>query len=527
MTDRLTRRGGQRTKPLHEALIQETEQRDNSLDATTDSDDDSTHGLPQPSMSTLGMLRCGKQSLCSCATRSVRKRSSSISSWCPNPITHGWHTVNRLYSSLTQYTLSPSSASSSSSEVLVEEQHALTMTKQAEADDETPETRSSPDSSPASGAPKVIQIINHQATERFDDDSKLLVSNETSSFNALTTLDTPPVVDEDECCTLASSEKSAASRLPDYTKCVATLPDISPLECLYQTDQQQRHAEDDDSSAADLDFFPPVEHPSDIKVHFFLRMPIASKLMSGRPRSDVPQNILSKSTKHSTASTPRAPRANKKASRRTSSSSDNMSADSNDYVVPLGNPGMSRENSVEHLEKMGNDWAGFRSPIQKRRGSMENSLSPPVVESNDLGTHPAHESDERVVPLKDNEYGIITPLRSETSDDEGLGYGYRQAYSDSDLVTGDHYQKNEPRQKKRMQRRSSFVAGSKIERFDCTDHSTSQNQNKPPNNRQRRRGRKQRGGTANDTASYTEWKIDLMVNGYTSNKASSHDYERS
>ena len=520
MTDRLTRRGGQRAKPLHEALIQETEQHNNFHDAITESDDDDddiTHDLPQQSMSTLGILRCGKKSLCSCASRSVTRRGSSVSSWCPNPITYGWYSVNYLYWSLTQSTLSPSS------EVLVEEQDALTTTKQAEADDETPETRSSPHSSPVSGAPKTIQIIIHQATDRLlpltnlhDDDFKLIVSHETASSNALTIQDTSLDEEEDESCTsLASSEKSAPSRLPDYAKCVATLPDTSPLEYLYPTDQQQRHDEDDDSTVADLDFFPPIDHPSDIKVQFFLRMPIASKLKSGRHRSDVPQNILSKSSRHPTAPTiTHVPRVNRKSSRRRSSSSDNKSVDSTDYVVPLGDPTMSRENSVENLEKMGNDWVGFRSPIQKRRNSVESSPGPSLDESIDLSTHPTPEPVESVlVPLKDDDFGVVTPLRSNTSEDEGLGYGYRQAYSDSDLVDQDP-QKNESRQKHRMQRRSSFVAGSKIERFDCSDHPTSQNKKNSPNNHhhQLRRGRKQRGGAANDAASYTKWKIYLMVN---------------
>jgi hypothetical protein len=364
-----------------------------------------------------------------------------------------------------------------------------------------------------------------------------------SNSNALTTLDTLELELEDDCdekdessCTLASSsEKSSASILPDYTKSIATLPDTSPLECFDQTDQQ-RQDNDDSSAAANLDFFPPIEHPSDIQVQFVLRVPTTSKLKSGRQRSDVPQNILSKSSRNSTTTSHRVPRANRKSSRQRSVSSDNNNINSNsnnpsdsnnkDYeLTSIGDPTMSRENSVENLEKMGNDWAGILPPISKRRNSVESSLSP-SLDTNNISTH-----DEELMPLKKHDSEIITPPKSE-SDDEGLGYGYGQAYSDGEIVEHRDHQ-NQPRRKQRMQRRSSFVAGSKIERFDGGEqHSTSRHNNNPPNNsnhhqqqqQQPRRGRNQhRGGVANDTASCTEWKIDLMVNGYSSNKASSHD----
>jgi hypothetical protein len=471
MTDRLTHRGRQRA-----------EQHGDNSDSDDNDDDNNNstqhaHGLPQHStLCCMSILRCGrKKSLYS---------SKSTSSAAAKSVTHeSWYTVavNRLYgaSSTSQSSTSlPSPSSEQVGVLVVEEQRALTTTtaKQAETDkDETtaPETQSSP--ATLAEAPKTIQVLhsNHQQQQQPPSAEQPLVAlpNLIASFSndALATLET------------MDDEKSVTSRLFDYTKCIAIVPDTSPLKCCLNTNEttgqdENNNSEDATTAGADLDVFPPIEqHPSDMKVQFVLRMPKKSKVKSDCPdrqRSDVPQNILSKPSRHSgsRAANRKPPGRSRSAG---SSKTDSINSNHMEYVVPLlgGNNPMtmaSRENSVENLEKLGNNdsWANCRTPIPKRSYSVESS-------SLDSTTSLSQPGSEEMIPLKgggNDSSGRInaaataspTPLKKSESDN-GLGYGYGSSDDQQPLTSSDD---QPPRSRKqRMGRRQSFVAGSKIERF--------------------------------------------------------------
>jgi hypothetical protein len=149
---------------------------------------------------------------------------------------------------------------------------------------------------------------------------------------------------------------------------------------------------------------------------------------------------------------------------------------------------MSRENSTESLQKVliVADNASLHTPIQQKRINQQPQVYSPA-ETSDSGSQ--HFGELKEIPLKDEA----------TTPDTYGGTLFRHAHSSDEEVD-----EKKSRRAVRMQRRSSFVAGSKIERFDGND----------ANGRSRaRRGRNQRRGTASSTESYTEWKIDLMVNG--------------
>ena len=268
--------------------------------------------------------------------------------------------------------------------------------------------------------------------------------------------------DEETPDTLSGSSVvvPAPPKLVDFSKCRATLPDVSPIEIPF-VGSQGLNDNNDGSSSASEDPFPYEEFHEDF-VHFYLR---------------VPQSKLRKREQASTISpTSPSPRPQfTKMSRRGSNSSDCTDiTPRNNYVAPFPRP-ISRDNSNENI-------AGTLSPHaatgQKQRFNRKEKYN---SRKSEAGTFLG---EEILIPLNDE----VEDLHTEANP--------RQAYSDEDLDMG------KPR-RVRTKRRSSFVAGSKIERFDPNE----------TDGRAQHRRRSQRQAGANDAESYAEWKIDLMVKG--------------
>jgi hypothetical protein len=254
-------------------------------------------------------------------------------------------------------------------------------------------------------------------------------------------------------------------KLLDYSACRAeVIPNESPEEIRFTADLIGSVDDADESSSCDPDMlmFSKPRY-AEQRIQFFLQVP-KTKRHGKEPRAEVTVSPFpSSKTKLS-----------RKTRRRSNSSDTTDVTPRNTYMAPFPFP-MSRENSVDRLESLsGHASPHTGAPIQKRR-LPRNTLGP--------GIAPAGSSlfrEESTIPVKGN---------NASEEDEVLAVKMRQAYSDDELDT-----ERKPRRRVRIQRRSSFVAGSKIERFDGNEGRCRKNH-------------------PNSAESYTEWKLDLMVNG--------------
>jgi hypothetical protein len=265
-------------------------------------------------------------------------------------------------------------------------------------------------------------------------------------------------------------------KLLDYSKCRAPLPDVSPSPIEIRSSIMD---DDDDSSTVDQDLFPSQHYFHDQWIHFYLRVP-KSKLQNNpeeraerqtayalplKGGSTQPRNIKSRRRSNS-------PEKTKIKSRRRSNSSDGTDVTPRKpYVAPFPIP-MNRENSTEQLNLLvaaEPSTTPNHMPIQKQIIARNNER---IVGGGDM-----------VIPINDR-----TPPAGGESD-AALNTHRQPPNSDEEV------EQERACRRVRMQRRSSFVAGSKIERFDCND-SNGRTPHRPRN-----------------AESYTEWKIDLMVNG--------------
>jgi hypothetical protein len=250
--------------------------------------------------------------------------------------------------------------------------------------------------------------------------------------------------------------------------------------------------DDDDSSTVDHDLFPSHRFSDDQWVHYYLRVP-KSKLQNPGERAERKTELLATARGLSPKGGSTAHARNIKSRRRSNSSDKKIksrrrsnSSDCTDvtprkpYVAPFPIP-MNRENSTEQLNLLvaaDPSTPDNHTPLQKQRMARnDRMISPRIPPAPFVG-------EVEMIPINDQ----TKPAGGES---DAAMNNYRQVHSD------DEFELEKPRRKVRMQRRSSFVAGSKIERFDCND----------ANGRTPHRPRR---GTEE---SYTEWKLDLMANG--------------
>jgi hypothetical protein len=311
--------------------------------------------------------------------------------------------------------------------------------------------------------------------------SFLALNNQRGSIQTIETDEETP--DEDHPLAGSSVIVPSSPKMIDYSKCRAPLPDIDPLSSTLSMGYTQ-NLNDDDSSTNNHDTLQ-RSHRSNTnqRVQFALRVPKIKRQLRERkgPKS------LSAAPNFSESVKPRLVPKRPPNRRRSNSSDTTDITPRNAFVAPFPIP-MSRENSTESLQKflIVPDNALLHTPIQRKRINQQPQVSSPA-ETSDSGSY--HLGELMEIPLKEE---------ATTPDNDG-GTPIRHAYSSDEELA-----EKKSRRTVRMQRRSSFVAGSKIERFDGND----------ANGRSRaRRGRNQRRGTASSTESYTEWKIDLMVNG--------------
>ena len=531
MTERLTRRGALRTRPLNDAIPVSS-----SPEEPTTISDDESEGAVALHSAALGlkgkrpcsdppkkerMLRCGSGSrslICHCMTRSLsRKRPRS--SWCPSPASYGLFSLNYCLRIFTQSVSSSAKIRTSLAEEVTE------------TDDETPESRSA-ETVQASLTHSVLlgeQMLSLSASDLVANSDHLLEMVEEKKLQELEPqtdlqdIASPRSISSRKFDSFSSdcNKTSKTRKLPDYSKVMAVLPEVSPIDYTIPANYARNDRDGEESSHDERDFFPSISSTLDQKVYFFMKLP-KSKLKN-RPRTELPDTLSRSHHSHSrnasTSPKKEKPRINGhsiSSSRRRSNSSESREvATAQELKAPIAAPNnLSRQSSEEKIPEVAKTYQSFVSPLpikpslqMQMQMPVGQGLSPSTVDS-------VEEFGEEIVALNDEP--DYRP-RLGDSDDECLGCPDRQAYSDDDMER----ENKAVKRKSRMKRRSSFVAGSKIERFEPIENS----QGKSPIQR-RRRGRNQRRSANNKSDSYTEWKIDLMVNGYTSNVSTSHDYDR-
>ena len=307
----------------------------------------------------------------------------------------------------------------------------------------------------------------------------------------------------------------------DYSRYRAVIPTSNPI-IASQMDNYHNVCDEDETSVADRDYFPPLPgHPNDSKIAFLLKVPKSYR--HGNKSSLHSNKLLSETVKvTSSPSMAQGPRpATKPISGRSlrqsnSSGSTDMIENLTEPDLSLGSHAIDRSQDTFGRSNSGSSPATTQTPMILQKGRRHfvdvRSMSPTIPFSGlnqpvDMGF-----VEETVVPLKFDDQPIYDrTLHTKGCDSDGdyrsVESGGMKRYVHSDNETG---KVKESQQKKaRQRRRSSFVAGSKISRFDGGTRDGSCGHT----NRQERT-RKQLRKSKEDLDSYAEWKIDLMVNGY-------------
>lgn len=305
-----------------------------------------------------------------------------------------------------------------------------------------------------------------------------------------------------------------APKLLDYSKCRAPLPVNSPKGGAigFLADYDCPLDDDDDAS---MDQYFHLHHNSynddDEWIQFSLRVPKSKLLLHDERRAaDRKTELLEAARAHSPKGSGSGirPRVGRRLRRRSNSSERGKarrrrsnSSDFTDvtpkrgYVAPFPIP-ISRENSSDRLSSMLPSGHGESTPNNSSRSRSKLSQSPKNTSPWILKPpflNGADEGEEVEVPIND----LTTHSASGGGGDIDLQY--RQSFSDEEPE-----QERPRRNRLRMQRRSSFVAGSKIERFDGGSNQPNGGRARRSRNHQRRTA-----PAANNAESYAEWKLDL------------------
>ena len=567
MTETLTRRLIPRNRPSNQDIHHQI-QGDGGGDSDRDDDDEihETSGiLPlhynTTSMSCLQrmtnsapciqrMARCSRQTF-ACGSRDKRKRSKT---YCFRQSIYTLSSCCMLDRFMVK--IRPSVAS----EPLSEEREPFVLASDTvDTDDETPDSNhqkhtepslssattssrlfassSIVDDSPApsptgshevqthTAATKVELLSNEQKQledRSYEPFNQQFEANNAATFETKTSTSTPSP--PETVSTSSTTPTKSSSRRPflDFSRCRAELPSTNPLETSSQHDFSRRNRyEEDETSVADRDYFPPVpSRPNDHKIEFLLKVP---KSHRSHQSSRQPTSLSSSSSNVSETLKATLSSTNNKARRpppRTRSGRSSLllrqnSSGSTDLVGTLndikdvkgsdfGNGGYSssgfspvkppppqsmKMQSSNIASRPSIDvksmsptmpFSGLNQPIDM--GFVEDMVVPLKVddsENNDLGY-------DRLIPLKGGSDGGNHPsdddYRSVDSSVGDHGHNYRHAHSEDEIF---HEEKEMAKKKAKQRRRSSFVAGSKISRYDDVEQSEQQR-------RQSRRGSKSR-----------------------------------